>query len=549
MPSGLDAGVRKRRVALGALAALAAISLTTCHPTGFEFKGSAYHSSHFDYRFHPDDGTVCPDVMDSLEQHQARLASYLGIDQTALPRVTYFKMRDVDEYHDRGILGERAIANAGRNLVVSPLPFDEHELVHTITLGAWGDSAPFLQEGIATALSCAPSAVEVTSQPYSDWATSNDTIPYESTPAYLALYTGDTKPTMAQLYDATSGAGYAAAGAVTTYLIDSASVENFRQLWASVSPSTSEADFSGALKNVYGFSLDEIWHTLQTTRHRPCAPIWMCSLPEIANDEQVILRSTCTGKDLGRPTSGNLRLQYPAFSHDVYEMFAGGAGSTFFPVVTGVSLIACDGNPADYLPRDPEMQFRTMQADTWIPSLAVPHVVTLETVAWVLQSLPDTYNSPDGQIAYRTLPLEPATTKCSDAIANVIPPNTTSALWLPNDSQTYFARFQLDIRARGDLYFAVSAYNSPTGLPPSGLDVRLCTGCEGNDATNCNGCPFGTTDCIVKFQNTTTLPLWLRIVAGDYWNSSQWGDLDAGTSDSGVVAADAGAQESPVDAP
>jgi hypothetical protein len=549
----LEPGVLKR--SLGVLAALGAISLTTCHPTGFEFKDSAYHSAHFDYLFHADDTTVCSDVMDSLEQHEAVLASYLGIDETTLPRVTYFKMRDANEYHHRSIFDERAGGNAGRDFVVSPLPFDEHELMHTITLGAWGESAHFLEEGIAVALSCDPAAIEVASQPYGEWAASNDTIPYESNPAYVALYTGNTLPTLAQLFDVTSSAAYAVAGAVTTYLIDSAGVEKFRQLWASVSPSTSEAEFSLALKSICGVSLEEVWQTLQTTRHRPCAPVWMCSLPQMTNSEEGTLRSTCTGKDLGRPTSGNLRLQYPPFGHDVYEMVPGRPGSTSPAVVTGVSLIPCDGNPANYLPRDPEMQFRSMQADTWIPPLAVPNVVTLEALDWVLPDLQTTYNSPNGQISYQTQPLLPTTTRCSDAIANIIPPNTTSALWLPNDSQTHFARFQLDVKTRGDLYFDVSAYDSPTGLPPPGLDVLLCTGCDGDEAANCNGCPFGTTDCIVRFQNTAALPLWLRIVAGDYWGSSPWAAIDGGTIDSGPAATDAsgdtdaGTAESAVDAP
>jgi hypothetical protein len=161
-------------------------------------------------------------------------------------------------------------------------------------------------------------------------------------------------------------------------------------------------------------------------------------------------------------------------------------------------------------------------------------------VAWVLNNLQTTYNSPDGKISYQTQPLEPTTTRCSETVANIIPPNTTSAIWLPNDSQTYFARFQLDVRTREDLYFDVVAYDSAPGQPPPpGLDVLLCTGCDGDEATNCNGCPLGTTDCVVKFQNATTVPLWLRIVAGDYWHSSAWAALDAGTIDSGVAAADA----------
>ncbi len=536
MFSSVDRESCRRHFALVALASLGATSLTTCHPTGFEFKGTTYHSEHFDYLFHPDDATVCPDVIDSLEQHEALLANYLGIDETTLPRVTYFKMRDDGEYVDRAIVGESG-AESGPRYVVSPMPFDEHELMHTITLGAWGYSSRFLMEGIATALSCEPSAVEVTNQPYTNWWALDDTIPYESNPAELALYDGKNILTIEQLYDlgATGSAGYAAAGAVTTYLIDSAGVDKFRQLWASVSESASATNLSAALQNIYGFSLDDVWQTLQTTRHRPCAPVWMCSLPPITNNEQGTLRSTCTGKDLGRPTSGNLRLQYPPISQDVLSRLHHSALS---PVVTGVSLIPCDGDPANYLPRNPEMQHRNTRADTWIPPLAVPNVVTLETFAWVLQNLQTTYNTSDGQIIYQTLPLEPPTTRCSEAVANIVPSNTTSALWLPNDSLVHFARFRLAATPQEDQYLEVSAYGSSIGMPAA-LGVGFCTSCNGDDATNCNGYSLGTTDFVVRFQNTTTTPDWLRLGTGDSSSFGQGAALDAGTDYSGEVAADA----------
>ena len=543
MPSVLESGRCRRAAGPGAVAALATFCLTTCHPSGFEFQDSAYDSPHFRYLFHKDDATVCPVVMDSLEQHRALLAGYLGIDESTLPRVTYFKLRDASEYAARTNSVAGALADGGPDHVVSPLPFDEHELIHTITVGAWGDAPHFLSEGIAVALSCNPAAVELTNQPYSDWEPTNDTIPSESNLAYVALYTGSTPATIADHYSASSPAAYAAAGAVTTYLIDTAGPDRFRQLWASVSPATSVRDFSKALQKVYGFSLDEVWQTLHTTRHRPCAPVWMCSLPPITGQEQGTMRSTCTGKDLGRPTTGNLRLQYPPYSHDVYEMFAWEPVSQFAEAVTGLSLIPCDGNPANYLPRNPEMQLRTLQADTWIPSLPVPNVVTLETYAWVLAAQEATYQMPAGQMPYQTQPLAPATPRCSDAAANVIPPSTTSALWLPNDSRTYFAHFTLEVKTRGDFYFGVTAYDSAPGRPPpAGLDVMLCTGCDGDDARDCNGCPFGTTDCIVKFTNSSPAPLWLRIAAGDYWSKSQWAAVDAGT-------VDAGPAQSTVDAP
>jgi hypothetical protein len=127
----------------------------------------------------------------------------------------------------------------------------------------------------------------------------------------------------------------------------------------------------------------------------------------------------------------------------------------------------------------------------------------------VLQTLQVQYNTPDGQIAYSTSPLAPTATSCSQATVNVIPPLTASALWLPNDSQTHYARFQL--QDPGDVV-SVDVYATADGLPTVGLSVVLCSACDGNLATNCNGCPPGTTDCIVKFENDTPLPTWLRVV-------------------------------------
>jgi hypothetical protein len=161
------------------------------------------------------------------------------------------------------------------------------------------------------------------------------------------------------------------------------------------------------------------------------------------------------------------------------------------------------------LPRAPETQLRSYQADTWIPPLATPSVVTFESAGWVLQTLQYTYALPDGQIAYQTSPLAPTTTACSAAATNVIPPATASALWMPNDSATHYARFALQDPLDA---FDINVYATPDGLPPAGVSVALCAGCAGDVATDCNGCPPGTPECIVAFTNASPAPTWLRIV-------------------------------------
>jgi hypothetical protein len=532
-----------------ALAFVSALALGTCQPSGFESLGAAYHSPHFDYLYHPDDPTVCEGVMTSLEQHETLLANYLDIDESTVPRVTYWKLQDEGEYVARGTAGRDALANADADFVVSPVPFDEHELTHTITLGAWGTDVPrFLEEGIAVAMSCDPSASEVTMAPYTHWGT-QELFPYETDSPIHAALGYSQAPTIAQLWDVDrEGGGYAAAGAVTTYLLDSAGADKFHQLWASTNSGATEGEFSATVKSIYGFSLEDAWQTLTTTRHRPCVPAWLCSLPAITNNERGTLFSSCTGKDLGRPTSGNLRLQYPGFTSDVYQWAI--VDST--PPVSGISLIPCSGDPVNYLPSDPLVMHRDYQADVWIPPLAVPHVVTLQTCAWVIGNLQSIYNTHDGQIAYSTSPLVPTATQCSGAVANVIPLYTASALYLPNDGQTHFARYQLQTDPSypsAQPFPDVDLYDNPSQQsPPENVTVELCAGCDGDDGKDCFGCGFGVTDCVVKFSNRTSSPLWLRIVnqgiwSGEWYSPILYADLDAST-DGAVSDSDAGADGS-----
>jgi hypothetical protein len=498
----------------GRLAARAGVlvlvaSALGCHPAGFEALGAAYHSQHFDYLFHSDDATVCSAVMDALEEHESLLASYLGIDVSAVPRVTYFKLRNENEYQALSATsrGDTA-ASADKDFVESPLPFDEHELTHTITLGAWGPNTPFLTEGIAVALSCDPSAINVFQGEYCC-----------STPPVTSYY---------NVYDVSGNPyGYQIAGAITTYLLDIGGSDKFHQLWASLSSSSSADDFANAIQSVYGFSLDDVWQALQTTPHRPCAPVWMCSLPALTNNEQGTLQSDCTGKHLGRTTNGNLRFDFGGHS--------------------GISLIPCSGDPAAYLPPDPEddLYQEPLGADTWIPALLVSNVVTIQGVNYVIGDLQDDYTT--AMTPYATQPLAPATARCSDAQINVIAPYQASALLMPDDAQTHFAHFQLqglpdpsmspmlDVELQG-------TYGDWT--PNSIISVALCAGCDGDDAINCNGCPPGTTDCIVRFRSATTAPLWLRIINQgpsniSGYNPQTWSDQDAGSPDSNASAGDA----------
>jgi hypothetical protein len=315
--------------------------------------------------------------------------------------------------------------------------------------------------------------------------------------------------------------GYVAAGAVLTYLLDLGETARLRQLWGSVNRDSSASDFSNALQRIYGLALDDVWQDLLTRRHRPYAPVWLCAMPEMTDDEADSLRVSCTGKTLGRTTSGNLRLHTPAYGSDVDAMLSGPAGSNHTPVVTGAALIPCDGNPQSFLPRSPQMQHREFEADTWIPALPAPQVFTMEAYAWIFPDLPLDYQSPTGQLAYRTSSLAPATTSCPDAQANLVGPSTVSALWMPKDGQTRYARFTLQDPGASPV---LSVYATPDGLPPPRVTVALCQDCSGASAS-CNGCLPGGPDCIVQFTNASALPTWL--VLSSHPSLDAGGGLDA----------------------
>jgi hypothetical protein len=268
---------------------------------------------------------------------------------------------------------------------------------------------------------------------------------------------------------------YQAAGAITTYLLDVGGSAKFQKLWSSVSAGSSARDLSKALQSIYGLSLDDVWQSLLTIRHRPCAPVWMCSLPAITASEQGTLRSTCTGKDLGRPTSGNLRLQFPLWSNGAIEIawcsttncIGGPTPSAALPQlpVTAVSMIACDGDPTHQLPRDPQVQLfwttlsDNLKADTWIPPLSTPHVVMVEQFAWVISNLQSVYNTPAGSLPYATQSLAPTNTRCSEAQANAIDDETAS--------------ITLDAERRANALRAVSI-EQPRDVGPVLWIVRKC---------------------------------------------------------------------------
>jgi hypothetical protein len=174
---------------------------------------------------------------------------------------------------------------------------------------------------------------------------------------------------------------------------------------------------------------------------------------------------------------------------------------------TGVSLIPCDGDPSHYLPRNPLVQLRRYNADIWLPPLQTPHVVTLEAFDSVYPFLETFQFTPGGEMAYTTQPLNPPATTCADAKANVIPPNTASAIWVPADLVPDFARFSMANEWDGsDDFYANGVGIASTWFGPTCPEPEL--------SGLCNRSASGT-DCIVGFgHDSSGLPTWYRIING-----------------------------------
>ena len=96
------------------------------------------------------DDTVCPALLDELEEHAQVIGDALGIER---PLVTYYKYADGVDFGANGNCGAGESASRVNATVNSTASFDRHELIHAY-LGPYGLPPRLFMEGAAVALSC-----------------------------------------------------------------------------------------------------------------------------------------------------------------------------------------------------------------------------------------------------------------------------------------------------------------------------------------------------------------------------------------------------------
>jgi len=129
------------------IAVIACLSGVACGP---DLPDRLWRSDDVRYFSRADDQSVCPAILDELEQHGQVIADALMIGRTP---VTYYRFNGPDDFSQHAECGPRAAACAPNATVRSAVDFDRHELIHAY-LSPYGRPPWLLAEGAAVALSC-----------------------------------------------------------------------------------------------------------------------------------------------------------------------------------------------------------------------------------------------------------------------------------------------------------------------------------------------------------------------------------------------------------
>jgi hypothetical protein len=188
------------------------------------------------------DDSVCPAVLDELEEHGAVMADLFNIERTP---ITYYKFADTDDYDKNAECPAPAGACAPNATVRAADSFNRHELIHAY-LAPYGRPPPLLAEGAAVALSCTR-----TPRPTGSWQD-----------AYVA--------------DRQSPQLAAAGGWLAGYLL-----RMFRATWlvnfyGRVEINATPDEFAQAFADVYGMSLDDVWAAAISVPQAPMRCPWEC---------------------------------------------------------------------------------------------------------------------------------------------------------------------------------------------------------------------------------------------------------------------------------
>ncbi len=135
-------------LAVIAVAVSACLGGTACGP---DLPDRMWRSDNVRYFSRPGDDSVCPAILDEIEQHGQLIADALMLPSRTL--VSYYKFDGLDDYDHNAECGSGAAACSINATARSPVDFDRHELIHAY-LSPYGRPPWLVAEGAAVALSC-----------------------------------------------------------------------------------------------------------------------------------------------------------------------------------------------------------------------------------------------------------------------------------------------------------------------------------------------------------------------------------------------------------
>ncbi len=232
-----------------------------------------WSSDHFVYHTREGDDSVCPGIVDTLEQHFESISDYLRFQWPEGKKIHYYKFSDVGDLKnvDPCPLDAGGCHEKGR--IYSSRPLDLHELIHAY-LDPTGLPPRLFSEGIAETYSCKGL---VLSEPVSmDWrdVIADDT--WEDKTVYRI--------------------GHRLVG----NLMNTYGPKKFLEMYGQIPFTASETDIERAFEAVYDVSLDEVWATANAIDDPAslCIFAWECAAsPQALDSTKETLLGACDQSD------------------------------------------------------------------------------------------------------------------------------------------------------------------------------------------------------------------------------------------------------------
>jgi hypothetical protein len=233
--------MRRARLAFVVIASLGGAA---CGP---DLPQRMWRSDNVRYFSRDTDVTVCPAIVNELEQHGQVIADALMLQDRTL--VSYYKFEDSSDFASHSECEPGTSACAPNATVRSPVDFDRHELIHAY-LSPVGRPPWLLAEGAAVALSC-----QGYPRPTGSWRDFYN-LPHES-------------------YDL-----YGAGGWLVGELLAMFPARQLPWLYGGLSINASADQFAAAVKDIYGMELDVIWAAAIGGPGQPMRCPWECESSE-----------------------------------------------------------------------------------------------------------------------------------------------------------------------------------------------------------------------------------------------------------------------------